>query len=427
MSYNKNEKSSPSPYIGGGKEERGNSNRALGSKRLVISGCLGFALLTVFVIGLIGWFVWKLMRSEDHYRVEGRATIANIAGKSYLVSVVGHFKALSVEKNGGSTIRRGSREFYLTVNKLPLGELVAKKKLEHGKERLTTINIRLLEVLGEELYLVAGRPMRLSLPFLEEKPISTEVDNTMLPNEYLRYLPDSENYAIWIELKDGYKAWLNTKSGVIHPLPDEKAPPYPADKDARLIRAVTGLSSPRYTDLITPWYLKTDNSLYFFSSPDVPLKSISSNALTRYHYRENERVNLYKAIYERNQRMGNLMIREETVEQVGNETFLQGGFLKDEMTGEALQPAKGLLVASRTLTGKEGLLQLTWLDSATGGIKFRESVTGIDNVKQILFSPDFLVIIGTEFGTSNADPGRDRIYVAYTKEGALQYFHIHIQ
>lgn len=426
MAYNRNEKSAPSPYVGSS-GDWGKTAPPIDGRRKVFSGCMGFFLLVIFFIGLIGWFVWKLLRSEDNYRVQGKAMVATVDGKSYLVSVVSYFQAFSVEKIGGSTIRRGSSQYYLTVNQLPLGQLIAKKKLANSKEPLTPGAIGLLNVTATNLYIMAGKPMRLSLPHLEEKTLLTSVEEKYLPDEYRQYLPDKENNVVWIDLKDGNKAWLNTQNGELNLLPDPLAPPQPSDKDVRVIRQVAGLSSLRFTDLMTPWYLKAADTLYFFASPEIPLKSISSNALSKYGYRENERLKLYKAAYDINQRMGNLVIRESGVQEVSNETFLQSGFLKNELTGEALQPANALLVASRTLTGKDGLLQLTWLDEKTGGIKYRENVTGIDNIKQVIFDPEFLVVIGTEFGTSNADPGRDRIYVAYTKEGALQYFHIHIQ
>jgi hypothetical protein len=426
MAYNKNEKSSSSQYVGG-KSDWGKTAPPIDGRRKVISGCMGFVLLLLFSMGLIGWFIWKLLRSEDYYRVQGKAIVVIVDGKSYLVSIVSHFMAHSVEKSGGSTIRRGSSDYYVTVNQLPLGDLIARKKLEPGKDRLNPSNIRLLQAVGKELYMVAGKPMRLSLPQLEEIPVQIHVEENMLPDEYRDYLPDNQNNAIWIDLKDGNKAWLDTKNGALHPLPDSNAPPQPTDKEARQIRQWAGSTVPRFTDLITPWFFKAEDSIYYFANPEVPLKSISSNALSRYGYRENERLKLYKARFEKNQRMGNLLIEESGVIEASKETFLQGGFLKNENAEEAIQPSNTLLVASRTLIGKEGLLQLTWLDTSTGGIKYRENVTGIDNIKQLIFNPEFLVVIGTEFGTSESDPGRDRIYVAYTNEGALQYFHIHIQ
>jgi hypothetical protein len=228
------------------------------------------------------WFVLGLLRSEDSFSMEGQAMLTTYQQEPLLVSVVSYFRATQVEKRGGSTFRSGSTSYWLTVRKAKGGEVLGKVKLKDVWEPLNPSHIRLLAVENGHVLIQAGTPLRFRLPDLAEGDLQDYAGGGLLPSEARFYLPDPMQRAVWIDLKDGRKAWMDSRTGIIQPLPHPDAPTPPANDEIRNLRVLAGIGKRNYIEFLTWVHPLPGGIMYLLAPQDYPLRSISDRKLQEY-------------------------------------------------------------------------------------------------------------------------------------------------
>ncbi|ACU59283.1 PA2928 family protein [Chitinophaga pinensis] len=393
------------------------------SRLLII---LSILLGILFPAGLI-YIIFSTVHEHSRKTVQSDAVIYTCEGKTVLAGVLKEFNAHAVRKGGGMTSVSGSSSYYACAFDLEKGEklwsvrLNAKNNLgkNWGDAVLLGQSAKYLFFLRNELYVINKEDGKLVAGNKDLKDIADKLMNesSLFPDFVNNYLYDDSLQAVVIKGSDGLAYLLDGNTLQTRPAPAINIVTYFSQKQQHFGKTAV---SNYHEQLVT--FTKENGQLYAFMD-DNDQALLQKGEKPPYGATKAPRRSLYTTAASN---------PATTLQQVSEDVFLFGGFLKatgidssvfnenetgfyegpyqllsrgNQNTQTRLQlPDGGHIILHKASIASNATIIITAVD--TSGNKRWQIPTNFRNISKVLQIKEQLFILSGESDNNNGEAGK---------------------